>query len=104
MLWPCLICNQPSSTLRAPTTKRHTLGRSPQQGVVTRRVGEMRNLKSLLATFSVIASLGSLSSGAIAAPTYSLRLFNTDDQLNAYVNGSSTPVLQNAFLGDTGFV
>jgi hypothetical protein len=39
-----------------------------------------------------------------AAPVYSLRLFNTDDQFNAYVNGSATPVLANGFLGDTGFI
>jgi PEP-CTERM motif len=39
-----------------------------------------------------------------AAPVYSLRLFNTDDRMEAFANGSSTPILTNNFMSDTGFV
>src|SRR5690348_11003746 len=56
--------------------------------------------------FAMVASalLVITSGSAGAAPVYSLRLFNTDDQFNAYINGSATPVLTNSFLHDTGFV
>lgn len=58
---------------------------------------------SLLAAFlgsSVMLATGELR----AEPVYSLRLFNTDDRMEAFANGSATPILTNEFLSDTGFV
>jgi hypothetical protein len=58
-----------------------------------------RKIQALLAAALVLVP-GLL----IAAPDYSLRLFNTDDQMQAFFNGSTTPILTNNFQSDTGFV